>query len=354
MYVIVAILVFGILITTHELGHFLVAKACGVKVNEFAVGMGPKLLKKQGKETLYTLRALPLGGFCAMEGEDGDSADPRAFSSQSAWKRLLILLAGVTMNFLFGLILIFVVFSGASGFRTPTLTGFMDGCPYVGEDGFQVGDTIYKIDGERTYFSSNVSTFLSRAGERPIDIVVVRDGHKLTLEDLRLERTVVTTDDNGNEQLQYGFYFGVKEEGFGAKLKYSWYCALDFVRMIRLSLADLFTGAVGVKDLSGVVGIVSMINDVGQASESARDAFDNIAYLAAFIAINLAVMNLLPIPALDGGRILFLILTWIVEHIIRRKIDPKYEGYVHAAGLVLLVGLMLFVMYNDVVRLIVR
>ena len=354
MYVIVAILVFGILIITHELGHFLAAKACGVKVNEFAVGMGPKLLKKQGKETLYTLRALPLGGFCAMEGEDSESVDPRAFTSQSAWKKLIILVAGVTMNFLFGLILIFVVFSGASGFRTPTLTGFMDGCPYVGEDGFQVGDTISKVDGERTWFSSNVSTFLSRAGDRPVDIVVIRDGHRVKLENMRLERTVESTDANGNKVLQYGFYFGVKEEGLGAKLKYSWYCALDFVRMIRLSLVDLINGEVGVKDLSGVVGIVSMINDVGQSSETVRDAFENIAYLAAFIAINLAVMNLLPIPALDGGRILFLILTWIIEHVIRRKIDPKYEGYVHAAGLVLLVGLMLFVMYNDVVRLIVH
>ena len=354
MYIIVAILVFGILIATHELGHFLAAKACGVKVNEFAVGMGPKLLKKQGKETLYTLRALPLGGFCAMEGEDSESEDPRAFTSQATWKKLIILFAGVTMNFLFGLILIFVVFSGASGFRTPTLTGFMEGCPYVGENGFQEGDTIYKIDGERTYFSSNVSTFLSRAGSRPIDIVVIRDGHRVKLENLRMERTVPATDENGNAVLQYGFYFGVQETGFLAQLKYSWYCALDFVRMIRLSLVDLFSGAVGVKDLSGVVGIVSMINDVGQSSPTVRDAFENIAYLAAFIAINLAVMNLLPIPALDGGRILFLILTWIVEHIIRRKIDPKYEGYVHAAGLVLLVGLMLFVMYNDVVRLIVR
>lgn len=354
MYVIVAILVFGILIGTHELGHFLAAKACGVRVNEFSIGMGPKLLGRQGKETFYALRLLPLGGFCAMEGEDDESDDPRAFSRQSAWKRLIILLAGVTMNFLFGLILIFAVFAGASGFRTPTLTDFMDGCPYVGEDGFLPGDTFYRIDGERTYFSSNVSTFLTRAGSRPIDIIVVRDGRKVLLENMRLEQTVVTTDENGNELRQYGFYFGVKEESLGAKLKYSWYCALDFVRMIRLSLADLFSGAVGVKDLSGVVGIVSMINDVGQSSATVRDAFDSIAYLAAFIAINLAVMNLLPIPALDGGRILFLILTWIVEHIIRKKIDPKYEGYIHAAGLVLLVGLMLFVMYNDVVRLIVR
>ena len=354
MYVIVAILVFGVLIGTHELGHFLAAKACGVKVNEFAIGMGPKLLKKQGKETLYTLRALPIGGFCAMEGEDGDSADPRAFTSQSAWKRLIILAAGVTMNFLFGLVLIFVVFAGTSGFLTPTITSFMDGCPYEGEDAFLAGDTIYKIDGERTYFSSNVSTFLSRAGDRPVDIVVIRDGNRITLRNMHLERTVESTDSAGNKILQYGFRFGIKETGFGAKLKYSWYCALDFVRMIRLSLIDLFTGSVGVKDLSGVVGIVSMINDVGQSAPSVRIAFENIAYLAAFIAINLAVMNLLPIPALDGGRILFLILTWIVEHIIRRKIDPKYEGYVHAAGLVLLVGLMLFVMYNDVVRLIVR
>ena len=351
MYIVIAIIIFGFLIATHELGHFLAAKACGVKVLEFAIGMGPAILKKQGKETLYSLRILPLGGFCAMEGEDEDTGDPRAFTRQRTWKRVIILVAGAAMNFITGFILILIVFSTAAGFNTPTITGFMDGCPYVGEQGFLEGDTIYKIDGERTYFSSNVSTFLSRADSDTVDIVLIRDGEKVYLDDFTLTPSV-PVEENGETVMKYGFYFGVKEQGLGAQLKYSWYCAIDFVRMVRLSLVDLFTGAVGVRELSGVVGIVAMINDVGQAAPSISDALLNIAYLAAFIAINLAVMNMLPIPALDGGRVLFLILTRIVELISRRKLNPKYEGYIHAAGLVLLLGLMVFVMFNDVVKLV--
>lgn len=352
MYIIIAILIFGLLIATHELGHFVVAKLCGIKVLEFAIGMGPTLLKKQGKETLYSWRLLPLGGFCAMEGEDEDTGDPRAFTRQSAWKRVLVLVAGAAMNFLTGFLLILVVFSTAAGFSTPTITGFMDGCPYVGESGFMTGDTIHSIDGHRTYFSSNVTTYLSRSEDAYVDIVLIRDGEKVHLNNYHLTPSVAVTDENGNTTLKYGFYFGVKEQGFGAQLKYAWYCALDFVRMVWISLGDLISGVVGVKDMSGVVGIVAMINEVGQAAPSTVDALLDIAYLAAFIAVNLAVMNLLPIPALDGGRILFLILTWIIEHITRRKLNPKYEGYIHAAGLVLLIGLMVFVMFNDVVKLI--
>ncbi len=152
--------------------------------------------------------------------------------------------------------------------------------------------------------------------------------------------------------MRYGLYFGIKETGFLAQMKYSWYCALDFVRMVRLGLVDLITGAVGVDQMSGVVGIVDMIAEVGTESATTYDAFLNIAYLAAFIAINLSVMNLLPLPALDGGRIFFLLVTWVLEKLTRKKIDPKYEAYINTAGLVLLMGLMVFVMYNDIVRII--
>jgi len=349
MYIIIAILIFGILIATHELGHFLVAKACGVKVLEYSIGMGPAILKKQGRETLYSLRLLPIGGYCSMEGEDEDSEDPRAFSNQAAWKRFLILVAGAAMNFIVGFILILLVFSQASAFSTPTITGFMDGCPYEGEQGFMEGDTIYKINGHRIYFSTNVSTYLSRSGET-VDIVLIRDGEKVKLDDYELK--TLEYEVNGETLIRYGFYFGVEETGLGAYLRYSWYSAIDFVRLVWLSLSDLVTGAVSVKEVSGVVGIVDMINDVGRESGSFYDAMLNIGYLGAFIAINLAVMNLLPIPALDGGRVLFLIVNAVAQFIFRRRIDSKYEGYVHAAGLVLLLGFMAYVMYNDIVRLI--
>ena len=348
MYILLAILAFGILIAVHELGHFMAAKACGVRVEEFSIGMGPALWKKQKGETLYALCALPIGGYCAMTGEDeAVEDDPRAFTSQRAWKRIVILTAGAAMNFLIGLVLIFLVFSKAEAFTTPVITGFMDGCPYEGADALQVGDEFWSIDGHRIYFSSNVGEYLARGGDTH-DVTVLRDGKKVTLEGF----TMTTREYEGQEGRYYGLHFGVKEASLGARLRYSWYCALDFVRMVYSGLRDLLAGAVGVKDLSGPVGIVSMINDVGQSSESTASALWNIAYFTAFIAINLAVMNLLPLPALDGGRIFFLVVTWIVERISRRKIDPRYEGYVHTAGMVLLLGLMAFVMYNDIARII--
>lgn len=350
MYIALAIIIFGILIASHELGHFLAAKAAGVRVLEFSMGMGPVLLKKQGKETLYSLRALPVGGFCAMEGEDEKSDDPRAFGNQSIIRRLIILVAGAATNFILGFVLILIIFTSMQGFTVPTISGFMDGFPYEGEQGFLEGDTIYKINGERIYFSSNVGTFMARRNGETADIVLIRDGEKVYLDDFYI--VPHEYEQNGEKVTKYGMYFGYSDSGAGAKLKYSWYCALDFARMARMGLVDIITGVVGFEDLSGPVGIVSIINDVGQESATFPEALSNIAYLWAFISINLAVVNLLPIPALDGGRILFLVVTWAAEKIAKRKINPKYEGYIHAAGLVLLLGFMVFVMFNDIVRII--
>lgn len=348
MYIILAILMFGVLIAVHELGHFIAAKACGVRVEEFAIGMGPALWKKQGAETLYSLRALPIGGYCAMAGEDEAMDDPRAFTSQAPWKRVIILVAGAAMNFLIGLVLIFIVFSGAEAFSSPVVTDFFDGCPYESAEGLHAGDQFYSIDGHRIYFSSNVTTYLSRHGTTH-DIVVIRDGEKVTFRGFELK----PLEYEGHEGLYYGFEFGAREDAtFAAKLRNTWYCSLDFVRMVYMSLGDLLAGAVGVNDLSGPVGIVSMMNDVGNQSASTADALMNIAYLAGFIAVNLAVMNLLPIPALDGGRIFLLLVTLLIEAVSRRRLDPKYEGYIHTGGMVLLLGLMAYVMFNDIVKIV--
>jgi regulator of sigma E protease len=228
----------------------------------------------------------------------------------------------------------------------------MDGCPYEGEDGLMEGDTFWKINGERIYFSSDVSTYLARGDGEYADIVLVRDGKKVTLDHYPMKLLEYTDSETGETVMKYGLYFGVKEVGLGARLRYSWYCARDFVRLVRLGLTDLITGAVAVNQMTGVVGIVDMIADVGTQSPTVYDALLNIAYLSAFIAINLAVMNLLPLPALDGGRVFFLIVTWFLELILRRKIEPKYEGYINTAGLVLLMALMVYVMYNDIARII--
>ncbi|NCC68538.1 MAG: RIP metalloprotease RseP [Clostridia bacterium] len=348
MYIVIAILIFGLLIVTHELGHFVAAKLFKVRVSQFAIGMGPALFKKQRGETLYALRALPIGGFCAME-EDEESEDPRAFSNQEWWKRFIILAAGAAMNFLTGLIILMFLVPKSASFTTPTITGFFENCPYESAEGLQQGDTFYKIDGHRVFFSSNISFLLSRTDSDTHDFVVVRNGEKIELDDYKF--VPFEYEINGEKEMKYGLYFGVKEEGVFANIKYTWDSAKDFVRMVWMGLSDLVTGSVGLRELSGPVGIVGIINDVGESAETAASATFSISYLAAFIAVNLAVMNLLPIPALDGGRLLFLVITAVFEWISKKKLNPKYEGYVHAAGFVLLLGLMAIVMFNDIYKL---
>jgi len=349
MYIVLAIVIFGILISTHELGHFTAAKICGVKVNEFSIGMGPALFQFTRGETQYSLRILPIGGFCAMEGEDENSVDPRAFTSQGVWKRLVILAAGAAMNFITGLLIVIVLFAGATSFLTPRIAGFLEGFPCEGEEGLMAGDRIVNINGSHIFYAEDFSVYMSRSNGESVDMTVLRDGQKVRLEDLPL--TLREYESNGQTRMMYGISFYRVEANAAERLKYSCYTAYNFVRMVWMGLSDIVSGAIGVRDLSGPVGIVSAINDVGESSESAAAAFQNIAYLAAFIAVNLSVMNMLPIPALDGGRIFFLIVTWIAEKLTRRSIDPRYEGYVHAAGMILLFGLMAFVMVNDIINI---
>ena len=348
IYVLIAILFFGLLVVVHELGHFLTAKACGVRVNEFSVGMGPALWSKQKGETTYSLRAVPFGGFCAMEGEDEQLDDPRAFTSAKWWKRMIILCAGSFMNFLCGLLIIVIIFSDAVAFRAPIIDSFMDGCPYEAADGLQAGDRFYKIDGHRIYEYSEVSEYL-RASEVH-DIVVIRDGKKVTLEDY----SMVPVEYEGYEKKMYGFYFGYEDATFGTILKNSWYTAMDFSRLVADSLRELIRGKVSVDDLSGPVGIVDMMAETGESAETFADALFNIAYFGAFIAINLAIMNMRPIPALDGGRVFLLFVTLIIETITGKKLNPKYEGYIHAAGMVLLLALMAFIMFQDIFKLVFK
>lgn len=349
MYIIIAIIIFGILIAIHEFGHFTAAKLCGVKVEEFAIGMGPALFKKQKGETVYALRILPIGGFCAMAGEDEESDDPRAFTNQGFWKKFVILCAGSFMNLVLGIVLILIMYAGAQAFVTPTIDHFMDGCPYEGTEAMQAGDTFYSIDGQRIYLVSDVSSFLMR-GDGVYDIVMLRDGEKVELKDFAL--TTKTYAEYANDGPKYGFVFGYTEATFGAKLEYTWNTTLEFSRLVWLGLGDLINGKVGLKDMSGPVGIVDMMNEVGQQAESTKAAADNLLYISAFIAVNLAIMNMLPIPALDGGRVFLMIVTVIIEAVSRKKLDPKYEGYIHLGGMVLLLGLMALVMYNDIAKLI--
>lgn len=348
VYILIGILIFGVLIAVHEFGHFAAAKACGVRVDEFSIGMGPALWKKKKGETLYALRAIPLGGYCAMAGEDEASEDPRAFTNQSAWKRAIILCAGAFMNFILGLLVVILLYAPADYFRSPTLEGFMEGCPYEGEQGLMVGDEFYKIDGHRIYMYYDVTDFISRGGDS-YDLVLIRDGKKVKLDNFYMP--AIEYPDQENKMI--GLYIGGAEKAtLGSTLKYSWNTAMEFGRMVWMSLGMLVNGQAGVKDLSGPVGIVELMAETGENSASTADAIYNILYLGAFIAVNLAMMNMLPIPALDGGRVFLLLVTWIIQRITHKKLDPKYEGYIHGAGMVLLLALMAFVMFNDILKLI--
>ena len=351
VYILAAILIFGVLITVHELGHFLAAKACGVRVNEFSIGMGPAIWTRERGETLYALRVFPIGGFCAMEGEDEDTGDDRSFVRQGFWKKLLILAAGSFMNLLTGFLIILLLYSGAQGFLVPELLG---GAPEFTErtgETVQAGDIIYSINGERVYLYSDVSLLLSLYSGKPLDLVLLRDGEKVQLKDLPYE---TYSNPDGEPYQGYGITISrsaMTEATLGAKLKYSVLNTVDFVRTVRLSLQMLVTGQAGMDDVSGPVGIVSTMTEMGQASETVRDALENILYFGALIAVNLSVMNMLPIPALDGGRIFFLVIDAVSLALFRRKIPEKYQAAVNTAGFVLLMGFMLVVTFKDVFKL---
>ncbi len=349
MYIVIAILIFGLLITVHELGHFSAAKLMKVKVNEFAVGMGPAILKKQGKETLYSLRVLPLGGYCAIEGEDGESEDERSMALRPLWQRLIILFAGAFMNFLVGFIIVVIIMSASDYYASTTVNGFMDGFPLEGENGLMAGDRVTSINGHSVHLFSEFSLYMNRANDENVDLTLVRDGKRVELKDFPLVLRDYTVD--GQTVRKYGLTFAVEEMTFGHLLEQSWYNALYFVKMVWMGLGDLVSGRAGLKEMSGAVGAVAAISEVGEQSENVREGLLNVFYLGAFIAVNLAVMNLLPIPGLDGGHIFTMIVSAVIALFLGRKPDPKYERYIHGAGLVLLIALMLVITVSDVIKL---
>ena len=347
MSVLFAILLFSLLIFLHELGHFVTAKLSGVQVNEFSMFMGPALYKKQVGETLYSIRCIPIGGYCAMEGEDEDTENPRSFQKAAWWKRLIILAAGSVMNFITGLLIYAFLFLPVQEIVVPEIQQFTDCCIFNTEDGLHLGDEILEIDGEKIYTNGDISTLIS-LNPTGVHDLVVRRGDKI-IEFFDYPMTHTHTDENGEVYSHYGFGFGVaKPASVGDRLGYIWNVTMDNVRMVRLSLQMLLSGQAGLSDMAGPVGIVSQMSEIAAESETTTIALLNLLSVGAFIAINLAVMNLLPIPALDGGRIVCLLLTTAVEAVTKKKIDSKYEGYLHAAGMVLLLGLMAVIMFKDI------
>ena len=351
LYILAGIFIFGFLIAIHELGHFLAARLCGVRVNEFSIGMGPLLWHRETGETRYSLRLLPIGGFCALEGEDGDTGDERSFVRQGFWKKLVILAAGSFMNLLAGVAVIACIYGAANGFYVDQVAGFSEGFPLEGEDGLMEGDVFYKIDGWRTYLRGDAAMFLQFNDGKGVDVEVIRNGEKVVLKDLPLYRG--TYD---GQPGRFGLMVGAAEipATLLTKVRFIGYQTLDFIQQVWFSLVQLIRGNVGLSDVSGPVGIVSAMTEVGSASENAWAAFENIAFFGALIAVNLAVMNLLPIPALDGGRIFFLAVDALVLRLFKRKVPEKYQAAVNAAFFAVLMGMMLLVTLKDVTLLFLK
>lgn len=351
IYIIVGILLFGLLVAIHEGGHFLAAKALGVQVNEFAIGMGPALFSRQKGETQYSLRLFPIGGYCAMEGEDEDTGNPRSFTSKSPWRRVVILVAGSASNFVAGFLIVVILVAAAGSYAVPVVQDLEEGFPCAGEEGLMPGDRILSVNGKKVRVYSDVSTYLSMtAGDATKDLVVERNGEKVVLNDLPLVPQTYEID--GQKVTMYGIYFAKEEATPLGVLRQSWDTSLYFARAVWSGLAMLVQGQVGLSDMSGPVGIVSYLGEAGEQGGSVAAGMQNVLYIIALIAVNLAVMNLLPIPALDGGRIFLLVVSEVFYLITRRKLDPKYEAYLHAGGFVLLMLLMVVVTFSDVWKLV--
>lgn len=337
-WILIALLGFGLLIMVHEFGHCVAAKRGGIQVDEFWIGMGPKLLQKQIGETNYCLCLLPIGGACVMRGEDESSEDPRAFGNAPWLTRLIVLAAGVVMNFLLGFVILLCLTWNTQYEAVPTIEALSEGFPAVGAQGLMAGDRIVKIDGYRIWTGGDVAEGLRRgASDGSFDFVVKRDGKTVAVNDLALRDDL----DLGDGRKGYGFHFATEELGVIGHLRYALVLSANNARMAWHSLGDLISGTVGVDQLSGPVGVVAVTAQTAQAG--ARPFWA----LLAFISVNLGVMNLLPVPGLDGGRILFL----IVEGIRRKPLDKKVEGYVNMAGLCALFALILYVTGQDIMRL---
>ena len=345
--IIAAIILFSLLIFVHELGHFLAAKLSGVQVNEFSMFMGPAIVKWQRGETQYSIRCIPIGGYCAMEGEDEDTDNPRSFQKAAWWKRLIILVAGAAMNFVTGLLIFGILIMPRDTVLEPVISQFEECCIFNNEHALQVGDRIIALDGEKIYVYSDVSLLLELNPAQSHDIVVERNGERLEFTNLMMAHT--HTDDAGQIYQHYGFHFGSEKPAtFWDNLAFTWNFTLDNVRSVRLSLQMLFTGKAGVQDVSGPVGIVQIMSNVAAESETVKMAISSMLSFGGMIAVNLAVMNLLPIPALDGGRVVGLLLTTAAEKITGKKLNSKIEGYIHGIGMILLLILMGLVMFKDI------
>ncbi len=336
--VIAAILIFCVMIFVHEFGHFLSAKLLGIRVHEFAIGMGPKLFGKKKGETLYSVRALPIGGFCALEGEDETSTDERALSNKPAWMKLIVLASGAIMNFILGFLLLLFIFGVVQETVVPVVESVTVGS--ISEKaGMQPGDEIIRFNGRRIHIMADLNRALDVVSEDTIAVEVKRGNEKQSL-------TLVLPQNE--EKTPLGILLSVAKNSPWLTLKNSFYATGFYSKLILETFVDLLGGKVPLNNLSGPVGVVSEISSAVQStSQIGFEGFLSLLNLTVLLTVNLGVFNLLPIPALDGGRIFFV----LIEMVRRKPIPPEKEGMVHMIGFVLLMLLSLFVAYSDVLRI---
>ncbi|MCR5352747.1 MAG: site-2 protease family protein [Clostridiales bacterium] len=348
LYILLGILFFGIIILIHELGHFTFAKIFKVGINEFSVGFGPKILSKRGKDgVLYSLRAIPVGGYVSMVGEDENSDEECAFCKKSVWQRIIITAAGAVMNIILGFILTGILVLSSGHIYSTTVSGFNvaneRGESLVFEEflGIRVGDTIKKVGNRKINVRNDFVYEILFRGDESVDITVERDGKEVLLKDVKF-------DTFSEEGIVFGNAAFIRttelEKTFPEFVKQTFCQAFSSIRVLWSSLLNLFRGRYGVETLSGPVGVI------GQVKETASYGWESLVFLLTMLTLNVGIINLLPLPAFDGGRLFFM----LIELIRGKPVDPKYEGYVHAAGLVLILFFMVFITYNDIVKLIFR
>ena len=350
MSIVIAILIFGLIVFVHELGHFTSAKLTGVTVYQFSIGFGPALIKKQVGETVYALRCVPLGGYVAMKGEDTTVIETPAghepaveedtqgsFLHAALWKRFVISAAGSVMNLVSALLILVLVMLPAEAILVPEISGFMPGFAFEGEDGLQQGDELVKINDFHIFIYSDVVNALELGQGKPYTFVVRRNGQKVTISDLNLEKNI--EDENG--ALRFGLLFGAEEISLPQRIGTAWNSSLSFLQMTYKSIGMLVGGEVSADNMMGTVGITN------ELSQRVKSSWEDVWYFVAFLSVNLAVVNLLPIPGLDGGKLLFL----LIELVRGKPIKPEHEGAVQLAGMLLILGLFVFVTYHDIVNL---
>ncbi len=334
---VVAVLVFIVLIIIHEFGHFIAAKLMGVRVNEFAVGFGPKLFTKQWGETTYKVNLIPLGGYCAMEGEDEDSTDEKAFCRKAPWRRFIIVVAGALFNLILGVFLVAVSLAPGKYFATTIVAQFAEDAVSV-NSGLKVGDKILSVDTRRIYTTYDLSYAFTGITDGIVDITVLRDGEKVQLDNVQFKSETL----DGIDYIAVDFWVEPQEKTFLNYVKQTVKTTVSYARVVWFSLVDLIGGKFGLNAVSGPVGVTAAIGS------AAKTNLMNLFPIMALITINLGIFNLLPIPALDGGRLLFI----LYEMIFKKPVPQKFEGIVHTVGFVFLFGFMILVTFKDIWKLI--